>query len=76
MENVKSIMETLENISNTNYEDFEIALLLFLRSDTSILEDNNINNIIDNLKDLIQDYDSLLDIDKWEIDSVLESEEN
>ena len=74
MENVKSIMETLENISNTNYEDFEIALLLFLRSDTSILEDNNINDIVSSLKDLIQDYDSLLDIDKWEIDSILESE--
>ena len=53
------------------YKEFEISLLLFLRSDTGILPKLN-KKIVNKLAKLTENCASLLDLDKYEIDEILE----
>ena len=72
---IESIIEKLDNISE-NYNVFEIALLIFLRSDLFTFKNYIVDSQIDELEELIDNYDSLLDIGKENVDYILKTEED
>ena len=76
---IKEYLELLENITNNEnqyYKELEVALLIFLRSDLFHFNNYITDSDIEEIGDLIDDYDSLLDIDKEELDTILCRGEN
>ena len=71
MINIEYFMNTFDNLCAKDYKDFEVALLLWLRSDVDILKDKNINKVINELKNILDNYDSILDIEKEDIDYII-----
>lgn len=75
---IKEYLEMLENtIDNENqyYRELEIAILIFLRSDLFTFNNYITDSDIVEIEDLIDKYNSLLDIDKRELDSILSKSE-
>lgn len=74
-EKIKEYLEMLDKTDIKYYKELEVALLIFLRSDlfhfNNYITDSDISEIVD----LIDDYSSLLDIDKEELDSILSKSE-
>lgn len=68
---IKEYLELLENIDTTHYKELEVALLIFLRSDLFHFNNYITDSDIEEIADLIGHYDSLLDIDKGELDMIL-----
>lgn len=77
-EKIKEYLTILNDLSNDlgieTYKELEIAILLFLRSDLEdfdYLTDNQLNRLYD-----LTDYGaSLLDLEKEEVDYILNNEE-
>ena len=68
---IKEYLELLENIDTTYYKELEVALLIFLRSDLFTFNNYITDSDIEEIANLIGHYDSLLDIDKGELDMIL-----
>ena len=75
MNNIKKLMIELETLSNKyDYKTFEVALILFLRSDVNIL-DSISSATIKRMLEKIDEYDSIMcDLLKDDIDELLEGE--
>ena len=73
MKNIEYFMNTFDDLCVKDYKDFEVALLLWIRSDVDILKDKNINKIINELKNILDNYDSILDIEKEDVDYIINS---
>ena len=74
---IEDILLKLEDINENitgNYNDFEIALLVFLRSDYSTFKDCINDSQIEELRELVRRCDSLLDIDKEDVDYIIYEE--
>lgn len=71
MNNIEYFMNTFDNFCVKDYKDFEVALLLWIRSDVDILKDKNINKVINELKNILDNCDSILDIEKEDIDYII-----
>ena len=75
-ENVLQKMKELEKLSEHDYTIFELALVLFLRADTEIVE-NYLNN--DNLKAIMEEIeysDTIMSEDlKDYVDNIIDGEE-
>ena len=68
---IEEILENLENVSS-DYRHFELALLIFLRSDIETFKDNCISNRdLRKLENLINRCDSILDLDKEDVDMII-----
>lgn len=68
-------MKQLDEIAKKDYKIFEIALILGLRStidEVELLEEDTIIKVAD----LIDETDSLLDLDRDDIDYLLEDDED
>lgn len=68
-------MKQLDEIAKKDYKTFEIALILGLRStidEVELLEEDTIIKVAD----LIDETDSLLDLDRDDIDYLLEEMED
>ena len=72
---IRKILVSLEELSK-DYEDFEVALMIFLRSDLFNFENYITAKELKALKELSENNDSIFDIDKEDIDNILESEED
>lgn len=70
---IEEILRGLENLSS-NYHYFEIALLIFLRSDLFTFKNYITNGDLSEIEELIKYNDSLLDINKEDIDSIIEGD--
>lgn len=69
---IKEIINELDEIGKKyGYNNFEIALLIYLRGDIEIF-DKLTNEDITYIKGIIDCVDSVLDIEKCEIDEILD----
>lgn len=68
---IRNILIQLEETAKKDYSNFEIALLVFLRSDIYEFDENITDSNLEDIKKLIENYDSLLDIEKEDIDSII-----
>ena len=68
--NIKEILLQLDEISK-DYKHFEVALLIFLRSDLFQFENYITEVEIERINDLVKSESSILDIDKEEIDRII-----
>ena len=58
---IKEILLELEELSRKyNYQNVEVALALFLRADVYTLEHYITDNELEEIKDYIEQYDSLM----------------
>lgn len=71
---IKEYLEMLDKTDIKYYKELEIALLIFLRSDLFAFNNYITDSDIVEIADLIDKYNSLLDIDKGELDSILSNE--
>lgn len=68
---IKEYLEMLDKTDIEYYKELEVALLIFLRSDLFHFNNYITDSDIEEIVDLIDDYGSLLDIDKGELDTIL-----
>lgn len=69
---IKEIINELDEIGEKyDYNNFEVALLIYLRGDIEIF-DKLTNEDITYIKGIIDCVDSVLDIEKCEIDEILD----
>ena len=69
---IKEIINELDEIGKKyGYNNFEIALLIYLRGDIEIVNKLT-NKDIEKLEDLTDYVDSILDIDKDDVDEILD----
>ena len=68
---IKEYLEMLDKTDIEYYKELEVALLIFLRSDLFHFNNYITDSDIEEIRDLIDDYNSLLDIDKGELDTIL-----
>lgn len=72
---IKEFLKMLDKTDTKYYKELEIAIILFLRSDLDTF-DSISKKQINEIFELTDNYSSLLDIDKEEIDYILEGEED
>lgn len=74
-EDLYNVMEKLDNISGVDYQTFELALVLYLRSDIYTLDD--ITDLqLKKISKLVNDSDSLMSDDLREkVDNILNGDE-
>lgn len=70
---IEDIIIKLLEISQ-DYDNFEIALAIFLRSDLEMFKTLT-NEQLEEIEDLVKYNDSFLDVDKEDIDEIIGSEE-
>lgn len=69
---IKEIINELDEIGEKyGYNNFEIALLIYLRGDVEIVNKLT-NRDIEKLEDLTDYVDSILDIDRDDVDEILD----
>ena len=69
---IKEIINELDEIGKKyGYNNFEIALLIYLRGDIEIVNKLT-NKDIEKLEDLTDYVDSILDIDRYDVDEILD----
>lgn len=69
---IKGIINELDEIGKKyGYNNFEVALLIYLRGDIEIVSKLT-NKDIEKLEDLTDCVDSILDIDKDDVDEILD----
>ena len=67
---IENIIESLDELSK-DYKSFELALLIFLRGDLFQFKNYITDSDLKDLKDLIDSTDSILDINKEDVDDIL-----
>lgn len=73
---VKKIREYFDMLDNTEieyYKELELAIVIFLRGDAGTFDTLN-KDKIDRLVDYIDENASILDLDKDEVDNILDIE--
>lgn len=68
---VRDKLVLLEEITKENYKEFEVALMIFLRSDLFDFDNYITDSEIDEIFELTDNCDSLLDIYKEDIDNII-----
>lgn len=69
---IKEIINELDEIGKKyGYNNFEIALLIYLRGDVEIVNKLTKKDI-EKLEDLTDYVDSILDIDRYDVDEILD----
>lgn len=69
---IKEIINELDEIGEKyDYNNFEVALLIYLRGDIEIVNKLT-NKDIEKLEDLTDCVDSILDIDRDDVDEILD----
>lgn len=68
---IEKIIEKLENLSKEDYRNFEIALIIFLRSDLFQFKNYVNDSDLKKLSKMIDDCSSLLNLDIDEVDNLL-----
>lgn len=75
-ERALQLMEELERLSEHDYKLFELALVLFLRSDRFTLKNYITDSELEELDKIIGDSESIMSDDlKEAVDEILEDEE-
>lgn len=72
---IKEYLEMLDNTDIKYYKELEVALLIFLRSDLFTFNNYITDSDILKIVDLTNKYDSLLDIDKEELDNIISKDD-
>jgi hypothetical protein len=67
---IENIIESLDELSK-DYKSFELALLIFLRGDLFQFKNYITDSDLKDLKDLIDSTDSILDVNKEDVDDIL-----
>ena len=74
-EKIEEYLKELDHLGEHNYKELEVAIVLFLRSDLDSFKDIT-DKQLEEIYDIIAYNDSILDINKEDIDNIIENEEN
>lgn len=70
--NIKDIIKKLDELCNSNYQEFEVALMIWLRSDLFTFNNYITDGQLEDVRKTLKSYDSILNVDlKIDVDNIL-----